>query len=148
MSLDVYLEEDGTQQPERWTIFIREDGETREIDLEEWNRLYPGREPVWAHVGGRKSIYEANITHNLGEMARAADLYMPLWRPDEIDITRAEQLIEPLTRGLAELRADPDKYKVHNPDNGWGTYDLLVRFVETYLEACKENPTATVSVSR
>jgi hypothetical protein len=147
MSLDVYLNE-GSAGPERWAIFIREDGQNKEITLEEWNRRFPGRQPVLAKVGGGSTIYEGNITHNLTEMAEAAGLCKPLWRPEEIGIERAEQLIDPLESGLIELRADPDKYKPFNPENGWGHYELLVRFVDDYLQACKENPEAKVSVSR
>lgn len=145
MSLDVYLEGDETQ-PERWAIFIREDGQTKEITLEEWNKRFPGKKPSLAHVGGGNEVYSANITHNLTTMAEAVKLYSALWRPETIGISKAEQLIELLTSGLAELRADPDKYKVYNPANGWGDYDNLVRFVEQYLEACKANPMAKVRV--
>jgi hypothetical protein len=149
MSLDVYLENDSdTVEPERWAIFIREDGQKKEITLEEWNRRHPGRQPVLAHVGGDGEIYNGNVTHNLGEMAEAANLYKPLWTPEEIGITKAAQLIEPLTAGLAELRADPDKYKSFNPENGWGSYDVLVQFVEEYLAACEQRPDATVRTSR
>jgi hypothetical protein len=149
MSLDVYLEDDSAAvEPERWAIFIREDGQQKEITLEEWNKRYPGRQPVLAHVGGGGEIYTGNVTHNLGEMAEAANLYKPLWTPEEIGITKAEQLIEPLTTGLAELRADPDKYKPYNPENGWGSYDVLVLFVEDYLAACEEYPNATVRTWR
>lgn len=147
MSLDVYLKS-GDAGPERWTIFIREGGQTVEISLDEWNRRHPGVQPVLAKVGGNSCVYDANITHNLNTMAGVAGIYMPLWRPEEIGIDTAEQLIEPLEKGLAELRADPDKYKVYNPDNGWGNYDLLVRFVENYLDACKTHPKAKVDVSR
>lgn len=35
-------------------------------------------------VGTRHLIYDANITHNLGEMAAEAGLYEALWRPAEM----------------------------------------------------------------
>lgn len=92
--------------------------------------------------------YEANITHNLNAMAEAAGLYDALWRPDEVGITKASQLIEPLERGLNRLIGDPAGFKQYNPANGWGSYDFLVRFVMQYLEACREYPEATVRVSR
>jgi hypothetical protein len=37
-------------------------------------------------------VYDANITHNLGAMAKAAGIYMHLWRPDEIGIKTASEL--------------------------------------------------------
>lgn len=93
-------------------------------------------------------IYSANITHNLGKMARAAGIYEALWRPEEIGITKARQLIEPLQAGLAKLEADPEKYEAYNASNGWGLYKHFVPFVRKYLEACEANPDADVSVSR
>lgn len=93
-------------------------------------------------------IYSDNITHNLGRMADAAGCYYHLWRPDEIGITRAEELIEPLRAALDRLKADPDKFKEFDAPNGWGRYENLVQFVSEYLAACKESPDAEVSVSR
>lgn len=151
MSLDVvYLENADTRnEPERWAIFIREGGEQKEITLEEWNHRYPGREPVLCKVGGEShELYSRNITHNFGSMADAAGVYDCMWRPDENGITHARQLIAPLTLGLKRLRSDPDHFKIHNPANGWGTYELLVEFVADYLKACIDHPEAKVSVSR
>lgn len=93
-------------------------------------------------------IYTRNITHNLNKMADAAGIYYHLWRPDEIGITTASQLIEPLETGLALLRSDPERFKAFNPSNGWGNYSRLVDFVAEYLEACKKDPDATIEISR
>lgn len=93
-------------------------------------------------------VFSQNITHNLGKMAGAAGIYKHLWRPDEIGVTKANQLIEPLKTGLELLRSDPDRFKAFNPDNGWGDYDGLVAFVENYLQACIEHPDAEISISR
>jgi len=93
-------------------------------------------------------VYWANITHNLGKMAAEAGIYEALWRPEEINVTTAAQLIPLLETGLETLRANPIDYEEFNPENGWGDYDGLVAFVRRYLKACKENPDATISVSR
>lgn len=92
-------------------------------------------------------VFERNITHNLGKMANAAGIYKHLWHPDEIGITKAKELIEPLTRGLALLRSDPPRFEAFNASNGWGMYEHFVPFVEACLEACKEYPDATVRTS-
>lgn len=150
MSLDVYLRlPDGGSYVKDDAIFIRENGAKRQISRAEWDERYPNREPVMV-MGGDESdeVYSANITHNLGQMAAQAGLYALLWRPDENGITRAAQLIGPLTAGLELLRSDPGKFAIHNPENGWGTYEGLVRFVEDYLAACIANPNAKVEVSR
>jgi hypothetical protein len=93
-------------------------------------------------------VYHSNITHNLNEMASAAGIYKVIWRPDENDISKAKQLIEPLKKGLALLHSDPEQFKQFNPENGWGNYDVLVLFVSKYLLACLANPDADVSVWR
>jgi len=94
------------------------------------------------------TIYDRNITHNLNKMADAAGIYKHLWRPEEIEITKAAQLIEPLREGLALLLSDPERFKKFDPENKWGDYDGLVDFVREYLSACEENPNASVRVSR
>ena len=103
---------------------------------------------VYLKVVRPVEIYNGNITHNLNKMAMEAGLYEVLWRPEELGMTRAEELIPTLTAGLARLKADPEKFKAHNPPNGWGSYEGFVRFVEEYLNACGENPEAAVEVWR
>ena len=95
-----------------------------------------------------EEFYSANITHNLGEMANEAGIYKHLWRPEEIEITKAIQLIEPLRAGLILLKSDPARFEKFNAPNGWGLYIHFVPFVEKYLAACEESPGADVSVSR
>ncbi len=93
-------------------------------------------------------VYSSNITHNLGEMADKAGIYEYLWRPDELGINRANELIAPLQEGLKNLKEKPDYFKQFNANNGWGVYENLVGFVEEYLANCIENPDAEVEVSR
>lgn len=93
-------------------------------------------------------VFNYNITHNLNRMAQAAGIYQHLWRPKELGITTASQLIIPLGIGLKELQDNPEKYKSFNPENKWGDYNGLVKFVTEYLQACIDNPDATIEVSR
>lgn len=96
----------------------------------------------------RVQIYDVNITHNLTKMADEAGIYKHLWRPEEIGIKTADQLIEPLERGLKDLKSNPDHFKQFEPTNLWGTYAGFVNFVEQYLHECKTNPDAEISVWR
>lgn len=93
-------------------------------------------------------IYSRNITHNLTTMAAEAGIYEALWRPEEIGITKAGDLVERLRAGLDLLMNEPDRFKAMNPPNGWGNYEGLVEFVTEYLHACQENRDAEVCVSR
>jgi hypothetical protein len=147
MSLDVYLEAPEPGNNGGSGIFVRRNGQTVEISGEEWDRAFPGQEPVIATLA-QDEVYWSNITHNLGQMADAAGIYKALWRPNENGLDMAAQLIEPLEDGLGRLRASPDEFKAFNPTNGWGDYDVLVRFVADYLAACKTHPGARVRVSR
>lgn len=93
-------------------------------------------------------VYASNITHNLGTMAEKAGIYYALWRPEERGWKYARDIIQPLEKGLAKLKAKPDYYKKFDSPNGWGMYKHFVPFVEEYLAACKEYPDAEIEVSR
>ena len=147
MSLDVYLYNSTPAVKKGTGVFIRENGNTRGLTIEEVKERYPESDVQEAEYE-TDEVYSANITHNLNTMAGEAGIYEPLWRPDEIGITKAKELIEPLREGLHKLKSEPKKYKAFNPSNRWGSYEGLVRFVSNYLDACYENPEADVSVSR
>lgn len=149
MSLDVYLIERNASKPAGSGIFVRQDGQMKEISREEWDEQNPGIEPmVFTSSEDRNEVYWANITHNLSKMAKHAGIYQHLWRPDEIGVTVASQLSEPLKEGLIKLLTNPEEFKELNPSNGWGTYEGLVQFVTNYLIAIAEHPNAIVEVSR
>lgn len=95
-----------------------------------------------------RCVFEYNITHNLSKMAREAGIYECLWRPEEVKIERAHQLIIPLTKGLDKLESAPHVFKSFNPENGWGEYQDLIKFVRKYLEACRKFPMARVEAHR
>ena len=147
MSLDVSLVSTETKM-ESPLIYIRENGATRGITKEEWNKRFPDREPVVLTPHKTNKVYSGNITHNLGNMASVAGIYEALWHPDEIGITKAAQLVGLLTDGLERLSSNPEKFKAFNPANGWGDYDGLVEFVTEYLAACIANPDADVLADR
>ena len=147
MSLDVYLYM-LLAPVERSGIYIREDGAVKEISREEWDSRFPGIKPAAIGESRSDEVYWANITHNLGRMAREAGIYKHLWRPSEIDIEIAAQLIKPLRKGLELLKSDPDRFRQFNPENGWGDYDGFVMFVQNYLNACENYPQASVYASR
>jgi hypothetical protein len=161
MSLDVYLKT-GEVRPRAGgeKIYIRRGGQNVCISREEWDVRFPGREPCVVRCDDAQvarlnddgdddgEVFHANITHNLNKMADAAGIYEALWRPEEVGISTAAQLIGPLTAGLVLLRSDPERFKVLNPPNGWGNYDILVEFVAGYLQACIKEPEALVRVSR
>lgn len=82
--------------------------------------------------------WNGGVIPRLGTLVEASKLSAALRR----------ELIEPLRAGLARLRADPDRFRKHNPENGWGSYDGLCQFVAEYLVECEKHPDATVEVSQ
>ena len=95
----------------------------------------------------QEEVFESNITHNLSKMANLAGIYDALWNPIENQMTLAEDIIEPLTEGLKKLKDKPEFYKELNPENGWGNYELFIKFIEEYLNACIKYPKAIIGVS-
>ena len=93
-------------------------------------------------------LYDANITHNLARMAGVAALYTVLWRPDNYSLSTARDLEPYLAAGVLKLKANQELCLQYSPKNGWGTYEDLLKFVESYLAACKEYPDAIVKVYR
>lgn len=94
------------------------------------------------------TVFDTNITHNLGKMAGKAGIYYALWRPEEKGWTTAKQIKRSLKSGLKKLKEKPDYYKQFNAENGWGMYEHFVPFVEEVLNACEEYPNAIIEVSR
>ena len=150
MSLDVYLTLKGQSVIRSDQIYIRENGQNVPVSPEEWAIRSLNRQPtvIRGYVDDSGEVYSANITHNLTTMAKVADLYYPLWRPNEIRIQFARQLIPYLENGLNLLLSDPRGFKKFNPPSGWGSYELLVQFTENYLAAARRYPKSEVSVSR
>lgn len=85
------------------------------------------------------------ITHTLGEMAAEVGIFYHLWRPEEMGIYQARQLIEPLERGLLALQRNRDRFMQYETPNGWRRYDQLVDFIAAYVAACRANPDAVVT---
>ncbi len=92
-------------------------------------------------------VFEANITHNLCEMAEELGLYLPLWRNKKSGVYCAGDLIVPLVVAINNMREDPAKYKAFDSPNGWGTYDDFLPWLEDLLVACKNYPCATIETS-
>ena len=100
------------------------------------------------------SVYNGNITHNLGKMAsevklsNGMTLYQVLWRPDEMALDTADDIADLLDEGWNILLSDPERFKKFNPENGWGSYEGLCDFVYKYRNACWDNPDAELRISR
>lgn len=151
MSLDVYLTLEGENVDQGTGIFIRENGRLREISLKEWEEKFPNTIPIIVQQeiedDENDCVFSYNITHNLNIMAEEAGLYTAMWHPEDANWTHAKDIIAPLKEGLDNLKSNPDHYKTFNLKNGWGDYEGLVHFAESYLEACLAYPDALIETS-
>lgn len=46
------------------------------------------------------------------------------------------------------MKEYPDRFTKLNPENGWGSYETFLPWLERYLEACQQHPEALVTVWR
>jgi hypothetical protein len=93
-------------------------------------------------------VFQLEITDNLIEMAREAGVYEVIWRPEDIGIKTAKEVVEPLTQALNLMKADPERFKKLNPANRWGDYQYLLNFVQGYLGRARQYPDATIKINR
>ena len=147
MSLDVSLYSKNPISKRGTGVFIRENGKTKELTIEEVREKYPNA-IIEENEFETDCVFDANITHNLGKMADAAGIYYACWRPEEINCKLARDIIPILEKGYEDMKSRPDYFKQFDSPNGWGLYIHFLPWVEKYLEACKTYPDAEISVSR
>ena len=145
MSLDIYLELEEETKRSSTGIFIRQNGQSRELSYEESVERYPDQD-IEEHESVSNTVYTDNITHNLGNMAREAGFYKALWGHLE-EVKTTQDLLEYLTPGIIELKSKPIKYKTYDSPNGWGRYVDFVPWLEKLEEACKTYPEAKLFFS-
>ena len=99
-------------------------------------------------IENNEVVYDFNITHNLNTMAAKAGIYEAMWRPDEIGAVKAKDIVSILQGGVMYLISNKKELSEFNPTNCWGSYEGLLATAIDYLQACIENPDATIEVSR
>jgi len=146
MSLDLYLI--STKPIKRKIgsgIFIRENGQTKELSLDEARKRYPDMIFSNAKEETTHIVFKDNITHNLGDMASACGLYDPMWHSEG---KHAKDIINRLQVGLKYLIDNKDEMLKYNPKNNWGSYDNLLQVATDFLAACEKYPNVRIDCSR
>lgn len=148
LSITLYYNPDSDEElgpREKQVVAICETA--KEVGLSEW-ALDDLQEWLEDRLGARlpreEVVFEANITHNLAPMAKEAGCYQEMWRPDEVGIKTASEVLPALQAAAERLRANPDHFRKLNPKNGWGSYEDLLVTITEYLKACKQYPDAFV----
>lgn len=94
-----------------------------------------GEEPV--------EVWWRNHTSNTASMWVAAGCDLALYHGKT-----ATELAEAIEVAVANMKAEPGRYREYNSPNGWGTYSTTLLFLSEIHKACVENPKTTVRVSR
>lgn len=87
-----------------------------------------------------------NIGNDFSPLAKKAGIYTHIWKPEELEIANAKDLIEPLSEGLKKLKENPMEYTKLGLEGGFVPWRGFVIFVEEYLKACVEWPKAKIEV--
>ena len=93
-------------------------------------------------------LYDANITHNLNQMAMQAGIYWPIWRPDESGIETAREVHDSSYAGVWDMLMRPEYYRRFDAANGWGKYENFMPWLVDYMRACRAFPLAKIEISR
>jgi hypothetical protein len=90
-------------------------------------------------------VYWGNMTHNVSTMWVEAGIYDSLYNSHGL---KAGSIIFNLEEGLQKMTENPEKYKKLEPDNGWGTYDGAIKYLEEIILACKNNKKGIIHISK
>ena len=118
-------------------VFIRENGKNKELTIEGVREKFPNA-VIEEYEFETDCVFDANITHNLGEMADKAGIYEACWRPyylhpdcpkefanydeeyafEESHPMLAKDIIQKLEKGYEDMKARPDYFKQFDSENG------------------------------
>ena len=105
-----------------------------------------------------EDYWNANTTHNHVEMAshipitlesgEETTLYRVVWRPEELGIGDTTSILPYLIKGLEYMISHRIELLPYNPENGWGSYDVFMKFLLNYKQACEDNPGCVIRADR
>ena len=147
MSLDISIKANIPVVKNGTGIFIRENGKTKELTIEEANAN-------GFNVNDNQYVSEyawtGNITHNLGKMAsnvkpdgKPYTLYSLLWGGK---YKNCRDLIGKLHACILYMMMNKEELKKYNPENGWGTYEQLLEFTKEFQMACIDNQDCKIKI--
>ncbi len=82
-----------------------------------------------------------NYTYNVRDMLEAVGIVF-----NDLRGKPMSEVSLVFNKGIAKLKKDPEKYKAMNPENGWGSYETLVPFMEEMNHVFSKHPKATFRV--
>lgn len=153
MSLDLYINSKTPVLRRGTGVYIRENGETVELKTkQEVLTHFPDANPddIEEKTYEDDEYFHMNLTHNLTEMASqcrvlgtcnynaesaVVTLYDLLWHPkNNLNIeTPTLDYLEDVMACYKNLLQNPEFFKQYNPEDGWGSYEQLVKRTKQYL---------------
>ena len=94
--------------------------------------------------GRTVEVYEDNITYNLAPMYYKCideNLGFKL-----LNGMKCKDAAVVLNRAIDDLVENKEEYEKLNPENGWGSYEGLLKSLKSLRIACLENPNGKVGV--
>ena len=89
-------------------------------------------------------VYEDNITYNLAPMYyKCIDINGGL---KALNGMKCKDAVPVLNRAIDDLIENKEEYEKLNPENGWGSYEGLLKSLKSLRIACLENPSGKVEI--
>lgn len=89
-------------------------------------------------------VYEDNITYNLAPMYyKCIDIDGGL---KALNGMKCKDAVPVLNRAIDDLIENKEEYEKLNPENGWGSYEGLLKSLKSLRIACLENPSGKVEI--
>lgn len=90
-------------------------------------------------------IYESNITYNLVDMYyKCLDKKLGLKILDKMSCKEAIEIIQ---SAIKDLQENKEEYEKLNPENGWGSYEGLLKTFIDINRCCIDNPDGIIELS-
>lgn len=99
---------------------------------------------IWLTTEAEKSIIDKNITHNLCPMWKKAGVYDALYSSEG---KTAKEVLPILEEGLNFMIAEPDRFRILNSRNSWGTYKQALPWLEELIAEFKKYPDGKIGIS-
>lgn len=89
-------------------------------------------------------VYEDNITYNLAPMYyKCIDINGGL---KALNGMKCKNAVPVLNRAIDDLVENKEEYEKLNPENGWGSYEGLLKSLKNLRIACLKNPSGKVEI--
>jgi hypothetical protein len=83
----------------------------------------------------RHAEYDKNVTYNVSSMLKRAGFH-----PNVVDGMTAVNLRPIVSNAVCVMEDNKDYFRMFNPENGWGNYELCLEFLVSLAEYLHRAP--------